>query len=141
MKFPAFYGTRMFITAFTIFHQLSLSSIRPIQSIPSSQSLKIHSNITLPSTAGSSKWTLPLRCFQPKPYMHLSLPLRATCPAHLILLHFITRMVRIVIKYKISSNYDSKFARPTICQRNQVDKRTMFEIKLNTTFKKIRQSA
>jgi hypothetical protein len=33
-KFPAFYWTRRFITAFTIAHHLSLSSASPIQSIP-----------------------------------------------------------------------------------------------------------
>ena len=33
-KFPAFYGTRRFITAFTIVRHLSLSSARSIQSIP-----------------------------------------------------------------------------------------------------------
>jgi hypothetical protein len=41
----------------------------------------------------------------------------------------------IVIKYKRSSNYASRFVRPTICQRNQVNKRTVFERELNTTFK------
>jgi hypothetical protein len=34
-KFPAFYGTRRFITAFTSARHLSLSSARPIQSTPS----------------------------------------------------------------------------------------------------------
>ena len=73
-------------------------------------------------------------------YAPLPSPIRATCPAHLTL-HFITRMLRIVIKHKISSNYDFKFVRPTICQRNQVDKHTVFERKLHTIFKKIRQRA
>ena len=34
-KFPAFYGTRRFITAFTSARHLSLSSARSIQSMPS----------------------------------------------------------------------------------------------------------
>jgi len=35
-KFPAFYGTQVFITAFTSALHLSLSSARSIQSMPSS---------------------------------------------------------------------------------------------------------
>jgi len=55
-KFPAFCGTRRFITAFTSPRHLSLSRARSIQS-PTSNFLQIHLNI-LPSTPGSSKWSL-----------------------------------------------------------------------------------
>ena len=60
-KFPAFYGTRRFITAFTTARQLSLFLARSIQSMPLSHFSKINFNIILPSTPGSSKWSPWLR--------------------------------------------------------------------------------
>jgi len=49
-KFPAFYATQLFITAFTSAHHLSLPHAR---SVPSSHFLKIHLSIILQSTPGS----------------------------------------------------------------------------------------
>ena len=91
-KFPACYGTRKFITAFTRARHLSLSLARSIQSMPPSNFLKIHPYIFLPSTPVSSKWFLSLR--YPHEYPLYTSPLPHTCYilAHLIL-NLITRTI------------------------------------------------
>ena len=93
-KFPAFRRTRRFITALTSVRQLSLSWASPIQSIyPHPTSWR---SILILSTY--LRLGLPTGLFPsgfPTKTLHtpLSSPIRATCPAHLILLDFITRTI------------------------------------------------
>jgi len=90
-KFPAFYGTRKFVTAFTSARHLSLSWAWSIQSMPLSHFLKIHLNIILLFTPGSYKWSLSLSFPNQNP-VYTSLPYVLHAPPHRIVLDFITRI-------------------------------------------------
>ena len=61
--------------------------------IPTSHLLEIHPNIIHPSTPRSPQWSPSFRFPHQDPIHPLSSPIRATCPAHLILLDFITRTI------------------------------------------------
>ena len=69
-----------------------LSQIDPIHT-PKYQFLKIHLNIIIPSTPGTSNWSLSLKIPYQNPVCTSHLPIRATWCAHLIFLDFITRTI------------------------------------------------
>ena len=85
-KFPAFYATWRFITAFTSAHHLSLSWARSVQSMPPHSTswrtiliFSSHLRVGLPSGLFPSGF--PTKTL----YLPLLCPIRATCPARLIL--------------------------------------------------------
>ena len=93
-KFPAFHGTRRFITALTSVRHLSVSWTSPIQSMypdPTSwrSILILYTHLSLCLPSGLFPSGFPTETL----YTTLSSPIRATCPTHLIHLHFITRTI------------------------------------------------
>ena len=91
-KFSAFYGNRWFITAFTSARHLSLSWVSSTQSIPPHPTswrsvLILFSHLSLGLPSGLFPSSFPTKTL----YTPLISSIRATCPAHLILLDFITR--------------------------------------------------
>ena len=69
-----------------------LSQLDPVHNL-TSHFPKTHLNIILPSTPGSSKFFLSLRFPYQNPVHTCCPPVRATCPAHLILFHLITQTI------------------------------------------------
>jgi len=90
-KLPASYGTRMFITAFTIARHLSLSWVSSIHSMPLHHTpwrsiLILSSLLRLSLPSGLFPSGFPTKFL----YTPLFFPTRATFPAYLILLDLIT---------------------------------------------------
>jgi hypothetical protein len=86
-KFPVFYGTPSFITAFTSTRHLSLSWTRTIQSMliyptswRSTSLLSSHQRLVFQGVSFPSGFTIKI--------LYTPLPLRATCQARLILPRF-----------------------------------------------------
>jgi hypothetical protein len=69
-----------------------MSQLDPVHN-PTWHFLKTHLNVILPSTPWSPMWSLSLRFPHQNPVYTSPLPIRATYPAHLILLDFITRII------------------------------------------------
>ena len=92
-KFPAFHGTRKFITALTSVRRLSIPDQPHPVHIPTFRLLDIHPNIIHRLPLGLPSGLLPSGFTTKTLYTPLSSPIRATCPAHLILLDFITRTI------------------------------------------------
>jgi hypothetical protein len=92
-KFPAFNGTRKFITALTSARHLSVCIAISIQSIPShptswrSALLSSHLRLALPNGLFPSGFPTNIL------YMPFHSPLRVTCPTQLILIYLITRKI------------------------------------------------
>jgi len=80
--------------------------------ISTSHLLEIHPNIIHPSTPRSPQWSPSLRFPHQDPIHSLSSPIRATCPAHLILLDFITRTILGEEKRSFSSSLCSLLHSP-----------------------------
>jgi len=110
-KFPAFYGTRSFITAFKSACHLSLSWASSIQSIPP------HPTSRRPILILSSHLILdlPRSLYVRFPHhnqIYFSPPTNATCPAHFILLNFITGTILSEQYRTLSSSLCSYFHSP-----------------------------
>ena len=95
-KFPAFHGTRRFITALTSVRHLSLSWASPIQSIyphPTSwrSILILSTHLHLGHPSGLLPSGFPTKTL----YTPLSSPICTTCPAHLILLNWCIPMHKV----------------------------------------------
>ena len=104
-KFSEFYGTRRFITTFTSARHLSLSWARLIQSMPLPLNswrsiLIVSSHLRLGHPSGLFPSSFPTKSL----YTLLLSPIRATHPAHLILLHLITRTILVEEYRSISSS-------------------------------------
>jgi len=80
-----------------------LNQLDPVHAL-TSHFLKIHLNIILPSTPGPFKWPLSLRFSHQNRMYTFTLPIRATCPAHLIRLDLFNRIILVEEYSSLSSS-------------------------------------
>jgi len=90
-KYPAFYGTRKFNITFTTVHLLRhLDPVHASHPTSWSSILILYTHLRLGLPSGLS---LSFRFPHQNPVYASALPIRATCPAHLILFDFVTRTI------------------------------------------------
>jgi hypothetical protein len=70
----------------------TLSQLNPVHISPHNL-FEVHFNIILPSTPRYPKWAPPFRFSDKNFYAFLISPMRATYPAHIIILYFITLII------------------------------------------------
>jgi len=92
-KFPEFYATRQFITVYTTAHHLPPSNKLQFSFQPPSHLALFPSGTAIPSMPKSSKWIFRSEFITRSLYALVFFTIRATCPAHLVLLHLVTLMI------------------------------------------------
>ena len=104
-KFPAFYGTRKFITSFASARHLSLSWASSVQSIsPHPTSWRSILILSYRLSLGLPSGPFPPGFQTNTLFTPFISPVRATCPAHLILLHFVTGTILGEVYRSLSSS-------------------------------------
>jgi len=108
-EFTVFYGTRIFITAFTSAHHLSIYWATSIQSMPSNSTSRTCLNIVLPSMPVSSKLSLSLMFPLQNPLWTSTLSHMCYMPRPPHVSRFDLPNVIVWAVYNIYAKYDCKY--------------------------------